>query len=298
MKSITTVVMVLLLTVFSNLLNAQTTNPEKQLRILIIGAHPDDPEKAGGTAAKFVNMGHKVRLVALTNGDAGHQTMGGGALARRRIAEAKKAGETIGAEYIVLENHDGELMPTLENRRKVIRLIREFKADLIIAPRPNDYHPDHRYTGILVQDAAYMVTVPNIVPEVPHLQKNPVFMYVNDRFQKPNPFEPVVVVAIDDVIEKKIDMYACHESQMFEWLPYNRGGLDEVPDTPAERRAWLAASRKPASAGIADKYRNKLIELYGKEKGSRVKYAEAFENSEYGSPLTEENIKTLFPFFD
>ena len=290
--------MVLLLTVFSNLLNAQTTNPEKQLRILIIGAHPDDPEKAGGTAAKFVNMGHKVRLVALTNGDAGHQTMGGGALARRRIAEAKKAGETIGAEYIVLENHDGELMPTLENRRKVIRLIREFKADLIIAPRPNDYHPDHRYTGILVQDAAYMVTVPNIVPEVPHLQKNPVFMYVNDRFQKPNPFEPVVVVAIDDVIEKKIDMYACHDSQVYEWLPYNGGYLDEVPSDPVARRAWLGKRWKSRSASPASHYQELLIRLYGKERASKVSYAEAFEVSEYGAQPSESELKRLFPFFD
>jgi LmbE family N-acetylglucosaminyl deacetylase len=280
------------------MLHARSTPANTQLHILIIGAHPDDPEKAGGTAAKYVNMGHEVRLVSLTNGNAGHQTMGGGALARRRIAEARRAGETIGAKYIVLENDDGKLMPTLENRHKVIRLIREFEADIVIAPRPNDYHPDHRYTGILVQDAAYMVTVPNIVPEVPHLQKNPVFLYVNDRFEKPSPFQPVVVVAIDDVIERKIDMYACHESQMYEWLPYNRGGLNEVPDTPAERRAWLAAKLKPRFAAVADKYRDKLIELYGEERGAAVQYAEAFENSEYGSPLNSDNLKTLFPFFE
>jgi hypothetical protein len=143
-----------------------------------------------------------------------------------------------------------------------------------------------------------MVTVPNIVAGTPHLEKNPVIMYMSDRFSKPNPFKPDVVVAIDDVIEKKIDMYNCHISQMFEWLPYNRGALSDVPESPQERRAWLARTRKPGAARIADRYRDKLIELYGEDKGSEVRYAEAFENSEYGASLNENNLKRLFPFLD
>jgi len=275
----------------------QGSNPESQLRVLIIGAHPDDAESSGGTAAKYTALGHKVKLVSLTNGCAGHQSMGGGPLAKRRTEEARQAGLVIGAEYQVLDNPDGELMPTLENRRQVIRLIREFKPDIVFSPRPNDYHPDHRYTAILVQDAAYMVTVPNIVPGTPHLEKNPVIMYVSDRFQKPNPFQPDVVVDITDVIEKKMDMLACHVSQMFEWLPYNQGILDQVPTGAKERRAWLGEMWKPFSAGTADLYREKLIELYGKEKAQKIKYAEAFENSEYGSKLDAESMKRLFPFY-
>jgi len=276
---------------------AQTDSTKSKLRVLVIGAHPDDAEKAGGTAAKYIALGHKVQLVSMTNGDAGHYNMGGGPLAQRRKEEARKAGEVIGAEYIVLDNHDGELMPTLDNRRVVIRLIREFKPDLIFTHRPNDYHPDHRYTGVLVQDAAYMVTVPNIVANTPHLDKNPIILYMSDGFTKPTPFEPDVVLGIDDVIEKKIDMYHCHESQMYEWLPYNRGGLAEVPKTANERRAWLAERLKPWSERIADKYRDRLIELYGKEKGTKIRYAEAFEDSEYGTRLTPENLKVMFPFF-
>ncbi|HXK61328.1 MAG TPA: PIG-L family deacetylase, partial [Acidobacteriota bacterium] len=134
--------------------------PANQLRILVFGAHPDDPEKAGGTMAKYIQQGHKVRLVSVTNGDAGHFEMGGGVLAQRRYKEAQCAGAVIGAEYIVLDNHDGELMPTLENRNKIIRIIREFQPDLVFTPRPDDYHPDHRNTALLVRDAAYMVTVP------------------------------------------------------------------------------------------------------------------------------------------
>jgi LmbE family N-acetylglucosaminyl deacetylase len=264
---------------------------------MVIGAHPDDPEKIGGTMARFVQLGHRVRLVTLTNGNAGHQDMGGGPLARRRIKEAECAGKVIGAEYLVLDNNDGELMPTLENRRKLIRQIRDFQADVVVTHRPNDYHPDHRNTGLLVRDAAYMVTVPNIVPEVPHLQKNPIFMYMNDRFTKPNEFEPDLVVDIGDVIESKLDMYHCHESQVYEWLPYNQGILDQVPEGKVERRAWLGRHWGARSKGTADRFREKLIELYG-QAGRKIEYAEAFEVSEYGAQPSPAQLKKLFPFFN
>ncbi len=271
---------------------------ETQLRIIVIGAHPDDPEKVGGTMAKFIEMGHKVRLVSLTNGNAGHYEMGGGPLAQRRYEETQCSGRVIGAEYIVLDNDDGKLMPTLENREEVIRQIREFQADIVISPRPNDYHPDHRNTGLLVRDAAYMVTVPNIVPLVPHLTKNPVFMYMSDRFTEPSPFVPDIAVAIDDVIEKKIDMYHCHESQMYEWLPYNQGVLESVPSDPSQRREWLAETRGFRSSQPGNMYRELLIQLYGQENGSQVKQAEAFQVSEYGSQPSLEELKKLFPFFN
>ncbi len=271
---------------------------EEQLRIIVIGAHPDDPEKVGGTMAKFIEMGHKVRLVSLTNGNAGHFEMGGGPLAQRRYQETQCAGRVIGAEYVVLDNDDGKLMPTLENREEVIRQIREFKADIVISPRPNDYHPDHRNTGLLVRDAAYMVTVPNILASVPHLMKNPIFIYMADRFTEPSPFVPDIAVAIDDVIEKKIDMYHCHESQMYEWLPYNQGILESVPSDPAERREWLAETRGFRSSGSGDAYRELLIELYGQQRGSQVRQAEAFQVSEYGAQPSLVELKKLFPFFN
>jgi N-acetylglucosamine malate deacetylase 1 len=203
----------------------------------------------------------------------------------------------IGAEYVILDNADGELMPTLETRRQLIRLIRDFRPDLIFSPRSNDYHPDHRYAAILIQDAAYMITVPNIVPGTPHLDKNPVIMYVSDGFKKPAPFKPDVVVDITDVIEKKIDMLNCHTSQMYEWLPFNRGILGQVPKEATARREWLGATWKPLWENVAELYRDKLIELYGKERAGKVRYAEAFENCEYGTPLTKQNLKSLFPFF-
>jgi LmbE family N-acetylglucosaminyl deacetylase len=267
------------------------------LRLLVIGAHPDDPDKVGGTMARYVALGHTVKFVSLTNGDAGHQTMGGGQLALIRTAEATCAGEVIDSEYITLDNHDGELMPTLDMRKQVITVIREFKPDMVFTPRVDDYHPDHRATGELVRDAAYMVTVPNVVAKTPHLQKNPLFVNVEDRFSKPTPFDPAIVVDIGEVIEKKVDMYNCHTSQVYEWLPYNRGDLDEVPESDADRRAWLAEKMKAQWRRTADRFRDKLIELYGEEKGSKVEFAEAFEISEYGSMPSADELKTLFPFF-
>ena len=273
----------------------QQARQNDKLHIIIIGAHPDDPDKVGGTAYKWAQAGHDVLMVSLTNGDAGHQTIPSEELAKIRREEARKAGEVIGVRYITLDNHDGQLMPTYENRLQVIKLIREQKADIVIFPRPYDYHPDHRYTGTLVLDAAYIVTVPRILPEVPFLEKNPVFLYMSDGFIHPEPFKADVCVDIDDVIEKKIDMYHQHTSQMYEWLPFNRGELDKVPATETERRKWLGKTRVIGSN--ASPYREKLIEHYGKEMGSKIKYCESFQDSGYGTRLTEKNIKYYFPFY-
>ena len=235
-----------------------------------------------------------MRFVAVTNGDAGHQTEGGGALAARRREEAREAGRRIGVEYVVLDNHDGQLLPTVDVREQVIRQIRQWNADLVLAPRPNDYHPDHRYTGVLIQDAAYMVVVPNIASDTPALRKNPVFMYFEDGFQKPAPFRPDVAVSIDDVVDKKVDMMDAHVSQMYEWLPWVANALDKVPAGAAERKRWLKETHTPQPTPAV---REALIKWYGKEKGSAVRNAEAFEICEYGTRPDEALLRKLLPFF-
>jgi LmbE family N-acetylglucosaminyl deacetylase len=272
--------------------------PDDTLRVLVIGAHPDDCDiKAGGVAALYTQRGHTVKFVSVTNGDAGHHEVGGARLAQRRQAEAAAAGAVIGIEYQLLDNHDGQLLPTLEARYQIISLIREFRPHLVMSPRPNDYHPDHRYTAQLIQDAAYMVTVPNVCAFAEHLRVDPVIVYVSDRFQKPYPFTPDVVVAIDEVFEQKIDMLHAHTSQMYEWLPYNGRYLDQVPADPSARRAWLRQRYDAALSAEAERFRDKLVQLYGEEAGRRVRYAESFEGCEYGAPLTAENRDRLFPFF-
>lgn len=267
------------------------------ITVLAIGAHPDDCDLgAAGLAAHYRRGGHRVYFVSMTNGDAGHYELGGAPLARRRQAEAEAAAAVLGLDYIVLDNHDGELEPSLANRRSVIRLIRELQPDLILTHRANDYHPDHRYTAQLVQDAAYMVTVPGVAALSPHLATNPLICYMHDRFARPYPFQPDLVLDIDDVLEAKLDMMHQHVSQFYEWLPYNAGHLHEVPAEEGARRDWLQQAYTPRFAQIADQYRNMLSALYGRERGAQIRCAEAFEVSEYGAPLTGEARRRLFPF--
>jgi LmbE family N-acetylglucosaminyl deacetylase len=271
--------------------------PDPQLRILIIGAHPDDGDlKAGGTAAKWCALGHVVQLVSLTNGQAGHQSAHGPALARRRKAEAQAAGAVIGATYNVFDQPDGELDDRLEYRRQVIRVVRSFRPDLIITHRCTDYHPDHRFTGLLVQDASYLLTVPAVCPDVPHLASCPVILYFSDAFQKPNRFEPHVVVDIEDEFDHLIEMLHCHQSQFYEWLPYNAGYLGQVPEGDDDRRQWLADRVRRRIHPLADRYRDLVIRTYGPERGVRVRYIDAFEISEYGAPLDAQAWARLFPF--
>ncbi len=267
---------------------------EGKLRFIAFGAHPDDCDiRFGGTAVKLAKAGHLVKFVSVTNGDAGHHEMGGGILAQRRYREAQESARRLGiAEYEVFDNHDGELLPTLEVRKQIIRAIREWKADVVLAPRPNDYHPDHRYTGVLVQDAAYMVVVPNIVSDTPALRKNPVFMYYMDRFRKPAPFRPDIVVAIDDVWETKVDALDAHVSQFYEWLPWVAGVLDQVPKDSAARRKWLAERRKPR---MTEAIRKALERRYGAERAKQVQYYEAFELCEYGRQPDWEELDKIFP---
>jgi N-acetylglucosamine malate deacetylase 1 len=273
------------------------------LRIVIFGAHPDDGEYyTGGTAALWAKRGDAVEIVSMTNGDIGHFAMAGGILARRRAAEVKKASEILGTTSLVLDIHDGELMPTLENRREMTRMIRRWNADIVIGHRPNDYHPDHRSVGVLMQDCAFLVKVPLFCPDTPALPRTPLFLYSHDNFQRPEPFRPNIVVAIDSVIDKKIAALLAMESQFIE------GGALGKPD-PAlhdptgreEKRRAVAEDFRKLYASIADQYRDRLIEVYGAESGRQVRYAEAFEICEYGYEGTSrqsifEDVRRCFPF--
>lgn len=281
--------------IFAALVMSQSATfaQDKKSNIVVIGAHPDDCDiKAGGVALLFSEMGHNVLFISVTNGDAGHHEMGGGALAKRRMAEAEEAGRRFGVKYVVLDNHDGELMPTLAIRHEIIRWIRRWNADVVISHRPNDYHPDHRNSSILVQDAAYLVIVPNVAPDTPPLSKNPVFLYMEDRFQRPNPFRPDISVDISSVLDKKYYGMAAHDSQFFEWLPWTSGRLGDVPSGEAERLQFLKGSRR---FEISAPVRENLRKWYGAQRADAVTAAETFEICEYGRRPSDKEIKELFP---
>lgn len=282
-------------------LGAAEPAAKKQLRIIVFGAHPDDSEfDAGGAAILWSKLGHAVKLVSVTNGDVGHWKQAGGPLAQRRRAEATACDKKLGAETEVLDIHDGELLPTLENRRTITRLIRQWRADIVIAPRPWDYHPDHRYVGVLVQDAAFMVTVPFFCPDVPALKGNPLFLYSSDGFQKPYPFKADIAVSLDGgVFEQKIEAIHELESQVYEGcVSGSEEYMKTVPPAgdAAARKAWLRKRWEGRQGGEANRFREALVKWYGPEQGRTIKYAEAFEICEYGRQPKDEEIRALFPF--
>jgi LmbE family N-acetylglucosaminyl deacetylase len=280
----------------------QPVAKDGKLRIIVFGAHPDDAEfKAGGTAALWARQGHHVKLVSVTNGDIGHWQMAGGPLAQRRAAEAKACSAKLGTTSEVLDIHDGELLPTLENRKLLTKLIREWQADVVISHRPWDYHPDHRYVGVLVQDAAFMVTVPFFCPDIPPLKTNPVFLYSSDGFQKPYPFRPDVVVALDEVFSQKLD--GLHELASQTYEGGASGSEEFVQKVPlardeAGRKAWLRERWEERQGREAERNRDLLVKLYGEERGKKVRFAESFELCEYGRRPSSEELKKLFPFVD
>ena len=270
------------------------------MRVICIGAHPDDCEiEFGGTAAKLVARGDAVKFVSVTNGEAGHHLYSGRDLVTIRQREAEEAARRLGISATeVLQNRDGQLTPSIDARYEIIRGIRAWEADVVITHRPWDYHPDHRATGQLVQDAAYLVMVPHVCPDAPALHRCPVFFHLEDSFRVPAPFKADIAVDVDDVWERKLDALDAHRSQVYEWLPWVDGATngetegDKVPDDPAARRKWLDItwSREPSLCTRAA-----LARRYGAECAARVRHAEAFELSEYGRRPSPDELDEMFP---
>ncbi len=279
---------------------AADADNDRPLRIIAFGAHPDDAEfQLGGSALRWAKLGHKVKFVSVTNGDIGHWNMAGGPLARRRTAEVQEAARRLGIEVEVLDIHDGEIMSTLEHRKTIARLIREWQADVVFCHRPNDYHPDHRNCGLLVRDAAFMVTVPFYVPDTPRIEHDTVFFYFYDRFTRPYPFQGDIAVSVDDVLEEKVHALDALESQVYEGgaLGSEEVMRERAAGDPIARKKLLYEAWSKRHQRITDKYRDTVVEWYGEEQGKLIKHAEIFEVCEYGHQPTKAELRRLFPFF-
>lgn len=281
------------------------------MKILFIGAHQDDNEfRCGGIAYKYVQMGHEVCFLSVCNGCGGHHIMKPWETTQRRAKESASVAKLLGIRYDVWDIDDCSLTADLETRRRIIRYIRAFSPDLIITHRTNDYHADHRAVAQLVQDASYMLVVPNECADTPAMRKMPVIMFYEDYFKQPE-FIPAVVVDIDDAIDIKLQIAHLNVSQVYEWLPYEKG--ETVPENEEERFEWLKGMnitenttdeeilKAPRGYAVrfakpAARFRKELIEKYGTERGKKIRYAEAFGLSEYGAQLTEDLMRKLFPF--
>ncbi|MEV8635130.1 PIG-L deacetylase family protein [Streptosporangium sp. NPDC051023] len=269
-------------------------------KVLVIGAHPDEADMyAGGTAALLARAGHAVKFVSLTNGDAGHFTMEPVPLARRRAGEAVRAAEALGVlEYEILDVHDGELEPSVAMRRKVIELIREWRADVVVALHgEGPGHPDNRAAGRLVADAVAFCTTPNVVPGRPALERQPLCLLMMD-YATPGFHRHDIAVDVDPVIDRKLDACAAHASQFFEYSPQARGLTALVPaeDAVEERRAFVLANWEEFM--IADDgMRPALAKRYGDAHAQRVRHAETFQLADYGRTVPDEELPLLLDVF-
>ncbi|MCX8065530.1 MAG: PIG-L family deacetylase [Candidatus Hydrogenedentes bacterium] len=267
------------------------------MRILCFGAHPDDAEwYAGGSLVYWASGGHEVYAISVTNGNIGHHIIKKESLASVRKREAEESARIGGYKSIVLDYPDGELVPSIELRKHIVKIIRELQADVVITHRPVDYHPDHRACGIVIQDAVFLVTVPQFVSEVPALSQSPLCLYMMDMFKKPYPFSPDFAVDVTDYMEKKWDLLDAMPSQMYEWLPYLDHQLSEVPTEPNKRKEWLklrweSLFRLP-SIIFGNEFKDEVSNYTGK-----FEFVEFFELSEYGRKPTKAELDTLFTFW-
>jgi N-acetylglucosamine malate deacetylase 1 len=267
----------------------------KPLKLLVLGAHPDDAEyHAGGLAASYVARGHSVKLISVTDGGSGHYRSSTSDLILIRRQEARRAGQVLGVQYETWDFPDGHLQPTLEVRAQIIAEIRRYQPDLVVTHRPCDYHPDHRAVGQAVQDASYMVTVPLVLPQFPYLRRDPVVAYMCDLFTKPYPFQPDIVLDITPHLPTITRMLACHHSQFFEFLPFNQRLEATMPPDESARQDWLTDWYQNLIAPRAERFREALVARYG-EAGRQMRYIEAYEISEYAARLTDQERERFFP---
>ena len=258
-------------------------------RVLVLGAHPDDAEFfAGGLLASHYRIGSTMRLISVTNGQSGHQSVPSHELIVRRRAEAAAAGRVVGSEYVTWDFPDGSLLPTLELRLAIIREIRTFQPDLVLTHRTFDYHPDHRAVGQAVQDASYMVLVPKIAPDLPPPHREPIVAYMVDLFTRPCSLRPDVVLDVSENWDSVLEMLDSHESQFYEWMPWIDGILDSVPANKADRREWL-------SRWYQEKTAPRLLRFWRSESGTQPRLIEAYEISEYAGKPSKDTLEKLFP---
>lgn len=215
----------------------------KPLRVLAIGAHPDDLEfQVGGTLAKYAARGDTVIMAVATNGDVGSATLPMAEIAAIRHQEALDSAALIGAELIWMDYHDEFFFYNEETRRHMIDVIRQAEPDVVLGHWIDDYHPDHSLSGMAARDARIMTAVPNIETAHPPVVKIPTHFFY-DTLAGVN-FEPEVYVDITDTFEIKRQMLACHKSQNA-WISdiFEGRSIAQMMDVQSAFRGLQAGTR-------------------------------------------------------
>jgi len=260
---------------------------QQHLRVMMIFAHPDEGEVyTGGTTALYTQMGHTVKFMSLTNGDAGHWEEKPEVLAKRRYQEAMNSKKILNLEdYEVLDYHDQGLKNTKEAQAKVIKSIEAFKPDVVFTYYPaQGGHTDNMTAGYIVRDAVKDLK----------MAKLPVFFYVRDYHTCTFSYIPAFAFSIDKVWEKKLEACGAHRTQVAEAIPHDMGILEEVKKNP-ELQKSLINDNTYAFSKVFPTYLYALEKWYGTEAASKIKYAEAFETAEFGRQITQEEVFTYLP---
>ena len=276
--------------------NATIKRTPGPIRVMVIGAHPDDADNTGGgLTVKPIANGHKAKSAPSTDGRTGHPPPPPDETAKKRRAETIEAAKRFGLDgYDIYGYPDCGLIPSYEARCLVAKKIREYEPDFVVTHRTCDYHADHRATGQLVMDAGYLLGVPHWCEEAKAQRLRPVIFYMSDPFTYPRELRPDVMVDADPYLDKWCEGLDAQVSQFYEWLPWDRGREEDVValgdrSDIAKRNAFLVrwtAGRKRADARrYADEWRSQ-------HPGAQVpKHIEVYEVSEYGRAPTESDLR-------
>jgi len=263
------------------------SHAQQPLRVMVIFAHPDEGEiYAGGVTALYSKLGHEVKFMSLTNGDAGHYSMKPKNLAQRRYKEAMKAKEILGlSAYEILDYHDGILKNEEGVRKKVIKSIKEWNADIIFTFYPaKGGHNDNMNAGWIVREASKQLDQ----------EKLPVFIYMRDFHTVSFSYTPDIAINIDEVWETKLASCGAHETQVIEANPQAEGVLDEVLASKKKQDEFLFHNAIPFSLVRPDNLMT-LEKWYGKEVAQNVTFVEEFEIAEFGRQINDKEVFKLFP---
>jgi len=176
--------------------------------IIFFGAHPDDVElSAGGTAAKLVKDGLRIGIVDLTRGE-----MGTRGTPQTRKKEAQGAARALGATFRQqLDFQDGNLQTGREQELEIIELLRIRRPRLVIAPWPDDRHPDHTRTGRIVTEASFYAGLKSLKTGAPEHRPQTVLYYMQNYMVPPS-----FVVDVTAHWKTKMRSVAAYKSQFFD----------------------------------------------------------------------------------
>jgi|SRR5690554_1173159 len=185
----------------------------KKVDILAIGAHPDDVElAAGGTVIKSIQQGKKVAIVDLTQGELGSR-----GTIETRYDEATAAAKIMGVEYREnLKLEDGFFEDTKESLLLLIKAIRKYQPDVVLANAPSDRHPDHGRGSDFISRACFLAGLLKIETEIDgvqqkHWRPRVVYFYIQDRYLKPD-----FIVDVSAQRDIKFDAVLAYKTQFYQ----------------------------------------------------------------------------------